>query len=148
MTKVVNKQSTDGANLPRESKKGEGEKRKSPLTPYREKGKGKESKPIACGTGLFAFARARTHEGRWRKAAVRVAVAEAVSRFNGSPSDERLWANFAWRLGYGTLLDCMARAESEIAQHVRPVAPTERPRILQNILASVWNRRFPKGGAR
>ena len=44
MTKVINKQSTDGANLPRESKKGEGEKRKSPLTPYREKGKGKESK--------------------------------------------------------------------------------------------------------
>ena len=143
---TINRLSTGGPNLPRESKKGEGEKRKSPLTPYREKGKGKESKPVACGTGLFA--RARTHEGRWRKAAVRVAVAEAVSRFNGSPSDERLWANFAWRLGYGTLLDCMARAESEIAQHVRPVAPTERPRILQNILASVWNRRFPKGGAR
>ena len=146
MTKVINKQSTDGANLPRESKKGEGEKRKSPLTPYREKGKGKESKPVVCSTGLFA--RVRTHEGRWRKAAVRAAVAEAVSRFNGSPSDERLWANFAWRLGYGTLLDCMARAESEIAQHVRPVAPAERPRILQNILAPIWNRRFPKGGAR
>ena len=90
----------------------------------------------------------RTHEGRWRKAAVRAAVAEAVSHFNGSPSDERLWANFAWRLGYGTLLDCMARAESEIAQHVRPVAPAERPRILQNILAPFWKRRFPKGGAR
>ena len=145
MTKVINKQSTDGADLPRESKKGEGEKRNSPCTPYREKGKGKESKPIACGTGLFA--RARTHEGRWRKAAVRAAVAEAVSRFNGSPSDERLWANFAWRLGYGTLLDCMARAESEIAQHDRPVSPAERPRILQNILAPIWNRRFPKGGA-
>ena len=142
---TANKLSTGGADLPRESKKGEGEKRNSPCTPYREKGKGKESKPIACGTGLFA--RARTHEGRWRKAAVRVAVAEAVSRFNGSPSDERLWANFAWRLGYGTLLDCMARAESEIAQHDRPVSPAERPRILQNILAPIWNRRFPKGGA-
>ena len=90
MTKVINKQSTGGADLPRESKKGEGEKRNSPCTPYREKGKGKESKPVVLSTGLFA--RVRTHEGRWRKAAVHAAVAEAVSRFNGSPSDERLWA--------------------------------------------------------
>ena len=37
-------------------KKAEGKKRKSPLTPYREKGKGKEDKPGASSTGLFARA--------------------------------------------------------------------------------------------
>ena len=56
---TANKLSTGGADLPRESKKGEGEKRKSPCTPYREKGKGKESKPVVCSTGLFARAYAR-----------------------------------------------------------------------------------------
>ena len=39
-------------------KKAEGKKRKSPCTPYREKGKGKESKPGAFGTCLFARAHA------------------------------------------------------------------------------------------
>ena len=37
-------------------KKAEGKKRKSPSTPYREKGKGKEDKPGASSTGLFARA--------------------------------------------------------------------------------------------
>ena len=45
-------------------KKREGEKRKSPLTPYREKGKGKEDKPSACSTGLFARTRGRARARR------------------------------------------------------------------------------------
>ena len=41
MTKVINR---PAAEVPRKAKKAEGKKRKSPCTPYREKGKGKEKR--------------------------------------------------------------------------------------------------------
>ena len=152
MTKVINKQPTDGADLPRESKKGEGEKRKSPLTPYREKGKGKESKPGAFGTCLFAGAGARVRGALLRRH-VNAAVEDALKAFCGTrgpaPSDEALWARFAWRFGYGKLNELVEQAKSEMHMPGRGyIEPSERPRILQNLLNEVWHDRYPKKGGR
>ena len=52
----TDKLSTGGGSPSAALKKREGEKRKSPLTPLREKGKGKEVKPGAYRTDLFARA--------------------------------------------------------------------------------------------
>ena len=60
-------------------KKREGEKRKSPCTPLREKGKGKEDKPGASSTGLFARADAHV-----RGALLRRHVNAALRRLNAS----------------------------------------------------------------
>ena len=152
MTKVINKQPTNGANLPRESKKGEGEKRKSPLTPYREKGKGKESKPIACGTGLFARADAHVRGALLRRH-VNAAVEDALVAFCGTrgpaPSDQALWARFAWRFGFGMLHELTEQAKSEMNMPGRGyIESSERPRILQSLLNEVWFGRYPKKGGR
>ena len=147
MTKVIN---SPAAEVPRKAKKAEGKKRKSPCTPYREKGKGKEINPGASRTGLSrAHVRVRgVAAGRL----VSAAVEEALAAFGGTrgpaPSDEALWANFAWRFGYGELLACVEQGRSEMSCHVRPVPPSERPRILQNILRGFWNKRFPKTSER
>ena len=130
-------------------KKREGEKRKSPCTPLREKGKGKESKPGAKGTSLFARADAHVRGALLRRH-VNAAVEDALVAFCGTrgpaPSDEALWATFAWRFGYGMLRDFVEQGKSEMRQHKGVVAPAERPRILQNLLNEVWYARFPKGG--
>ena len=130
-------------------KKREGEKRHSPLNPYREKGKGKESKPGAKGTSLFARADAHVRGALLRRH-VNAAVEDALVAFCGTrgpaPSDEALWATFAWRFGYGMLRDFVEQGKSEMRQHKGVVAPAERPRILQNLLNEVWYARVPKGG--
>ena len=134
-------------------KKREGEKRKSPCTPLREKGKGKEGKPGANGTCLFARAGAHAHvRGALLRRHVNAAVEDALVAFCGTrgpaPSDEALWAKFAWRFGYGTLHELVERGKSEMRQHSGGVAPSERPRILQNLLNEVWYGRYPKKGGR
>ena len=141
--------STGGGLLPAKSKKMEGEKRKSPSTPLREKGKGKEGKPGAQGTCSFARAGARMSRSLLRRH-VNAAVKDALVAFCGTrgpaPSDEALWATFAWRFGYGWLNELVARGKSEMRMHKGGVAPAERPRILQNLLNEVWRARFPKEG--
>ena len=132
-------------------KKREGEKRHSPLNPYREKGKGKEGKPGANGTSLFARAGAHTHvRGALLRRHVNAAVEDALVAFCGTrgpaPSDEALWAKFAWRFGFGMLHELTEQAKSEMKLHRGGVAPSERPRILQNLLNEVWYGRYPKGG--
>ena len=132
-------------------KKREGEKRMSPLTPYREKSKGKEDKPSACSTGLFARAHADAHvRGALLRRHVNAAVEDALAAFCGSrgpaPSDEALWAKFAWRFGYGMLHELTERGKSEMRMHKGGVAPAERPRILQNLLNEVWFGRYAKKG--
>ena len=126
-------------------KKAEGKKRNSPCTPFREKGKGKESKPGALGTCLFAGA------GALLRRHVNAAVEDALKAFCGTrgpaPSDEALWAKFAWRFGYEKLTDLVRQGVSEMSVPGRHVAPAERPKVLQNLLNEVWNARFPKGGA-
>lgn len=60
--------STGGGSPSAKSKKREGEKRTSPLTPLREKGKGKEQDRVSCETSCSKD-RARAREA---KASVRV----------------------------------------------------------------------------
>ena len=133
-------------------KKREGEKRKSPLTPYREKGKGKEDKPSACSTGLFARAHADAHvRGALLRRHVNAAVEDALVAFCGTrgpaPSDQALWARFAWRFGFGMLHELTEQAKSEMNMPGRGyIEPSERPRILQNLLNEVWFGRYPKKG--
>ena len=141
--------STGGASPSAKSKKREREKRKSPSTPLREKGKGKEGKPGAKGTSLFARADAHVRGALLRRH-VNAAVEDALVAFCGTrgpaPSDEALWATFAWRFGYGWLNELVARGKSEMRMRKGGVAPAERPRILQNLLNEVWHARFPKKG--
>ena len=134
-------------------KKREVEKRNPPLTPYREKSKGKEDKPSASSTGLFARADAHTHvRGALQRRHVNAAVEDALVAFCGTrgpaPSDEALWAKFAWRFGFGMLHELTEQAKSEMKLHRGGVAPSERPRILQNLLNEVWYGRYPKKGGR
>ena len=143
--------STGGASPSAKPKKREGEKRKSPSTPLREKGKGKEGKPGAKGTSLFARADAHVRGALLRRH-VNAAVEDALVAFCGTrgpaPSDEALWATFAWRFGYGMLRDFVEQGKSEMRQHKGGVKPSERPRILQNLLNEVWFGRYPKKGGR
>ena len=132
-------------------KKREGKKKHSPLNPYKEKGKGKEGKPGANGTCLFARADAHTHvRGALLRRHVNAAVEDALVAFCGTrgpaPSDEALWAKFAWRFGFGMLHELTEQAKSEMKLHRGGVEPSERPRILQNLLNEVWYGRYPKKG--
>ena len=134
-------------------KKREGKKKHSPLNPYKEKGKGKEGKPGANGTSLFARAGAHTHvRGALLRRHVNAAVEDALVAFCGTrgpaPSDEALWAKFAWRFGFGMLHELTEQAKSEMKLHRGGVAPSERPLILQNLLNEVWYGRYPKKGGR
>ena len=130
-------------------KKREGKKKPSPLNPYKEKGKGKEGKPGANGTSLFARADAHVRGALLRRH-VNAAVEDALVAFCGTrgpaPSDEALWAKFAWRFGFGMLHELTEQAKSEMKLHRGGVAPSERPRILQNLLNEVWYGRYPKAG--
>ena len=133
-------------------KKREGEKRNPPLTPYREKSKGKEDKPSACSTGLFARAHADAHvRGALLRRHVNAAVEGALVAFCGTrgpaPSDEALWAEFAWRFGYAKLVELTERGESEMRQPGRDaIPPAERPKVLQSLINPFWYGRYPKKG--
>ena len=110
-------------------KKREGKKKPSPLNPYKEKGKGKEGKPGANGTSLFARAGAHTHvRGALLRRHVNAAVEDALVAFCGTrgpaPSDEALWAKFAWRFGFGMLHELTEQAKSEMKLHRGGVAPS------------------------
>ena len=133
-------------------KKREGEKRKSPCIPLREKGKRKEGKPGASSTGLFARADAHVR-GALQRRHVNAAVEDALVAFCGTrgpaPSDEALWARFAWRFGFGMLHELTEQAKSEMNMPGRGyIEPSERPRILQNLLNEVWFGCYPKKGGR
>ena len=73
-------------------KKAEGKKRKSPCTPYREKGKGKERQ-----TG---FPKETVFRAGARVGAVLDADLDTATRaFKGTTADRRIWAAIAWRVG-------------------------------------------------
>ncbi len=88
--------STDGASSPSELKKREGEKRNPPLTPYREKGKGKEQDGVSCETCFSKTARAYARKRRipctcsYDEAGA--AADEIVGSCFGSAGDLGLWA--------------------------------------------------------
>ena len=139
------KLSTGGAPAAQSPKKGEGKKRTSPLTPYREKAKGKETNPVL----VAQVYRARTR-GVALKRLVSAAVEDALKEFNGkrgpAPSDEALWANFAWRFGVEKFRDLCHQAKRELDAHREPIAASERPSVLQSVLSPFWSARFGKVG--
>ena len=112
-------------------KKREGEKRNSPCTPLREKGKGKEHRRGSCRT-VF---RARLRE------ALDADLDIAVKAFKGTASDRRIWASIAWRVGveefHYALVDKLSENAADKATR-RPAAAFQ----------AFLNERFPKEGGR
>ena len=122
-------------------KKSEGEKRTSPLTPLREKGKGKEHRRGSWQNRL-SRARMRTRLG----AALDADLDIAVRAFKGTASDRRLWASIAWRVGvenfHYALADKLREDDVDNTVLLTPAAAFQ----------AFLNERFPKkgekGGAR
>ena len=116
-------------------KKREGEKRNPPLTPYREKGKGKEHRRGSLQNRL-SRARMRTRLGEALDADLDV----AVRAFKGTASDRRLWASIAWRVGvenfHYALADKLKEDDVDKAVLLTPAAAFQ----------AFLNERFPKPG--
>ena len=114
--------------------------------------KGKENKPVACSKGLFACERPRGRVGI-RKRLIEAAVEDALMAFCGKrrnpafdrcpgqdPCEERLWARFAWRFGWGLLRELTLQGVAEMAEHQRPVEDREKPKVLQRLIGPFWRR--------
>ena len=119
--------------------------------------KGKENKPSAISTGLFACERPRGRVGI-RKRLIQAAVEDALKAFCGtrrrksveprdgrdahlpSFSDEQLWAKFAWKFGWGLLRELTLQGEAEMKEHRKPVADKDKPKILQRLINPFWRR--------
>ena len=116
-------------------KKREGEKRMSPLTPLREKGKGKEHRRGSWQNRL-SCARMRTRLG----AALDADLDVAVRAFKGTASDRRLWASIAWRVGverfHYALVDKLRENDVDKTVLLTPAAAFQ----------AFLNERFPKKG--
>ena len=114
-------------------KKAEGKKRKSPCTPFREKGKGKENRRV-LGENRLSRAGARV------RAALDADLDMAVEAFKGTAADRRLWASIAWRVGveefHFALMDKLAEDRAD--------GPARKPAAA---FQAFLNARFPKGGA-
>ena len=121
-------------------KKREAEKRKSPLTPFREKGKGKEHRRGSLQNRL-SRARMRTKLG----AALDKDLDIAMRAFGGTLSDRCLWASIAWRVGveefHHALEDKLGEDRADDTILLTPAAAFQ----------AFLNKRFPKpeskGGA-
>ena len=119
--------------------------------------KGKENKPSAISTGLFACERARGRVGI-RKRLIEAAVEDALRVFcgtrkreSGKPrngrdarcpsfSDEQLWAKFAWKFGWRLLRELTLQGEAEMREHRKPVEDRDKPKILQRLINGFWRR--------
>ena len=127
--------STGGASPSAKSKKREGEKRKSPCTPLREKGKGKEHRRGSLQNRL-SCARMRTRLG----AALDADLDVAVRAFKGTASDRRLWASIAWRVSlenfHYALVDKLRENDVDNTVLLTPAAAFQ----------AFLNERFPKKG--
>ena len=114
------------------SKKAEGKKRRSPLTPFREKGKGKENRR---GSLWNRLSRADARVG----AALDADLDTAVRAFGGTAADRRIWAAIAWRVGveefHFALMDKLAEDRAD--------GPARKPAAA---FQAFLNARFPKGG--
>ena len=122
-----------------------GSKEKSPLHPV------KEIKPDIISLGLTARRRPRVRaRDQFRRRAISLAVDEALRTFSGTrgpaPSDEALWANFAWRLGDVRFREAVIQARAEMREHSEAVPDREKPKILQAVLNGYWS--GTKGGAK
>ena len=135
------------------SKKAGMKREGSPYDPYKRKARGKENKPGANCTGLFACERPRGREGI-RKRLVSAAVEDALKAFCGrrrnpafdrcprkDPCEERLWAKFAWRCGWGLLRELTLQGKAEMAEHRKPLADKDKPKVLQDLINPFWRKR-------
>ena len=105
--------------------------------------KGKENKPSAISTGLFACERPRGRVGI-RKRLIEEAVEDALRIFcgtrHGKYCDRNLWAKFAWRFGWGLLRELTLQGEAEMREHRKPVTDKDKPKILQRLINGFWRR--------
>ena len=105
--------------------------------------KGKENKPSAISTGLFACERPRGRVGI-RKRLIQAAVEDALRIFcgtrRGKYCDRNLWAKFAWKFGWGLLRELTLQGEAEMKEHRKPVADKDKPKILQRLINPFWRR--------
>ena len=137
----TDKLSTGGASPSAKSKKREGEKRKSPCTPLREKGKGKEDRRGSLSEPSSARARTRSASMRARlREALDADLDIAERAFNGTKSDRRLWASIAWRIGIEEFHYALLNKLSEDSADNTPRRPAAA-------FQAFLNERFPKGGA-
>ena len=132
----MNRELSTGCELSTASlKKREAEKRSAPLTPLREKGKGKEHRRGSLQNRL-SRARMRTRLGEALDADLDV----AVRAFKGTASDRRLWASIAWRVGvenfHYALADKLKEDDVDKAVLLTPAAAFQ----------AFLNERFPKPG--
>ena len=91
----TDKLSTGGASPSANRKKREGEKRKSPCTPVREKDKGKEQSQVSCETSskpARAYARKRRLRCTCSYDEAGAAADEIVGNCFGTAGDHGLWA--------------------------------------------------------
>ena len=105
--------------------------------------KGKENKPGAISTGLFACERPRGRVGI-RKRLIEEAVEDALRIFcgtrHGKYCDRNLWTKFAWRFGWGLLRELTLQGEAEMREHRKPVTDKDKPKILQRLINPFWKR--------
>ena len=112
--------------------------------------KGKENKPSAISTGLFACERPRGRAGI-RKRLIEAAVEDALKAFCGKrrnpafdrypgkdPCEERLWAKFAWRFGWGLLRELTVQGVAEMREHRKPMKDEDKPKVLQRLIRPFW----------
>ena len=92
--------------------------------------KGKENKPGAISTGLFACERPRGRVGI-RKRLIEAAVEDALCIFHGTRRgkycDRNLWAKFAWKFGWGLLRELTLQGEAEMKEHRKPSRQSSSP---------------------
>jgi len=92
---MIHELSTGGTGCASPSKKGEGKKRTSPFTPYREKGKVKEQYRVSCETSILKPARAHARKRLRCTCSYEEAGAaadEIVGSCFGTTRDQALWA--------------------------------------------------------
>ena len=116
------------------------------MTPFREKGKGKEYRRGSSWNRLSrADARATGPApgpglGRLLAAALTADLDTAVRAFSGTADDRRIWAAVAWRVGveefHFALMDKLAEDRAD--------GPARKPAAA---FQAFLNARFPKGGA-
>ena len=128
--KVINRRGSYQQPSAQPSKKAEGKKRRSPCTPYKEKGKGKEDRR---GSSWNRLSRVDARVG----AALDADLDTAVRAFHGTAEDRRIWASIAWRVGVEEFHFALADKLGEDAVD----NPARRPAAA---FQAFLNARFPK----
>ena len=120
-------------------KKREGEKRHSPYNPYREKGKGKEDRRGSLQNRL-----SRAHMRTRLREALDADLDIAVRAFGGTPTDRRIWAKIAWRVGVEEFHHALV---NKLAEDAADNAPRRPAATFQAFLNDRFPKPEPKGGA-